>query len=968
MISQSTDAQALCPNNTFGDKIVNKHTNTAYPIFTKFYTLSSQLMYQWRMRFQTPGSNSVMRLFRRNDVWTQGYTSAITEVARGSTSSASLYESEISGFVPSEDGKYLLVVHSTSSSSQGLGDLFFNGQLSDASIAFGGQSEYTCRLTDGEQIHSLYEPSGADRHQLLVVSSQSGSGFFFGGDTAGGRGLSYTHDGPPTNSWNVAYVASYDFYAGPISQVWNDANDDDDGDGLGNLLEESVGTCPNHNVGTQTPSGWDCSQFHGQDTDNDGLSDYEELLGVTQLSCPFFCFYNSLPFRWWGADPGQKDFFVEVDYDQAFSDSLSQGDTLSGYFTDQEMLGDVLTWYQAGPPSDVRNPGGAPGVRLHFDVEDGQDPNYPANPTMVFDGGGSGLVSTGNCVSKNARSNDSMASLRQPYFRYLCARGSGTGQAGGIAARANLKSGARDYYVAHELGHTFGISHGGRDKTNGKPQYKSLMNYAFGSSFGFSDDEGIPLNPTDLCEQHGLGFGTSVSHLAQYPYYYQVDSANKQVDWNRDGNFSFCSETVRAPITWGATYGTGLSALGKAQEKLVTAQETTSGASGHPALVRTSASGSQRLHLFYSNGSVVRYRHTLFDDGCPKSNPNLKENNCGNWTGPSSGGYAADSLAAETFTINGQETIVVALNYNGDLRLVRYDLASGGLLIGSSVTSNFFHIQGTPTLQRIDNELVLVWRDAFGFLRQRTMNTMGSLSSVATLTDSASSNWTSNTSPALAVNRATNRLFMLVTDAQDQLSILERIPGTGWRYSQDYDIPANTNYKTKTQPGFAWAAYDEIGAPAGPGHWWIVYPTLKQSSKGRIGALRLEFTNASEPIRYGQFHNQWTYAKQGTGVFLLDHPGDTNLRGAAISPPSTEADGNGGTTTFDRLRFFPFADGEWDLEFVGANDWELMDAKACLKLKKANEPDDRPCNFPNSVNLDPGNEEYGGPNGEDCDL
>ncbi len=57
-VSISLDARALCPNNSFGDTIINEHSDSDSPIFTKFFYLDSSLMYQWRMRYQTPGANA----------------------------------------------------------------------------------------------------------------------------------------------------------------------------------------------------------------------------------------------------------------------------------------------------------------------------------------------------------------------------------------------------------------------------------------------------------------------------------------------------------------------------------------------------------------------------------------------------------------------------------------------------------------------------------------------------------------------------------------------------------------------------------------------------------------------------------------------------------------------------------------------------------------------------------------------
>jgi hypothetical protein len=70
------------------------------------------------------------------------------------------------------------------------------------------------------------------------------------------------------------------------------------------------------------------------------------------------------------------------------------------------------------------------------------------------------------------------------------------------------------YAFMHELGHTFGLGHGGGDDVNNKPNYLSVMNYAYISAFcgtlrprlDFSDWDSAPvLNEAALIESEGLG-------------------------------------------------------------------------------------------------------------------------------------------------------------------------------------------------------------------------------------------------------------------------------------------------------------------------------------------------------------------------------------------------------------------------------------------------------------------------------
>ncbi len=70
----------------------------------------------------------------------------------------------------------------------------------------------------------------------------------------------------------------------------------------------------------------------------------------------------------------------------------------------------------------------------------------------------------------------------------------------------------------------------------------------------------------------------------------------------------------------------------------------------------------------------------------------------------------------------------------------------------------------------------------------------------------------------------------------------------------------------------------------------------------------------------------------------------------------------------DRVVFFPFADGQWDYELEGTNDFEIMSHWTCEGIND----DDRPCGpldgstgLPNAY-VFPGEEND--EDGPDCDL
>ncbi|MEV7326190.1 hypothetical protein [Streptomyces sp. NPDC093970] len=104
----------------------------------------------------------------------------------------------------------------------------------------------------------------------------------------------------------------------------------------------------------------------------------------------------------------------------------------------------------------------------------------------------------------------------------------------------------------HELGHDLNLEHGGNDNVNHKPQYFSVLNYAYqmgltsGSTTGNTafSDRSTALDETSLDERsYPASSGDyDVKHYCANPggggAFVTVPAADKQVDWNCDGLIS----------------------------------------------------------------------------------------------------------------------------------------------------------------------------------------------------------------------------------------------------------------------------------------------------------------------------------------------------------------------------------------------------------------------------------------------
>jgi hypothetical protein len=96
----------------------------------------------------------------------------------------------------------------------------------------------------------------------------------------------------------------------------------------------------------------------------------------------------------------------------------------------------------------------------------------------------------------------------------------------------------------HELGHNLNLSHGGGDDVNCKPNYLSIMNYAFQFSnfvhdrpLDYSRELNPSLNEGQLSEPDGVqGVLTRGYRTAYGPPLVRTARVDVPIDWNRDGD------------------------------------------------------------------------------------------------------------------------------------------------------------------------------------------------------------------------------------------------------------------------------------------------------------------------------------------------------------------------------------------------------------------------------------------------
>jgi hypothetical protein len=272
--------------------------------------------------------------------------------------------------------------------------------------------------------------------------------------------------------------------------------------------------------GDSLPDDW---ELNGYDADGDGSVDVD------------------LPAM--GARYDKKDLFVETDY-------------MAGRLASTTAFDRIVQVFAAAP---VTNPDGSTGIRIHLDAG-------PAGGSSYDLGGGNEIPYDDELTTDELRAAKAthQTPARAAVFSYILFADSFVGCSySGLAVALDLavilvgpKCGWTpndNIHVGtfvHELGHLLGLSHGGGEDTNRKPNHLSVMNYFFSfqgvprpsgdAYFGYSGSALPPLVETSLVEPSGLGTPSASEFRTRW---YCPDGtvrlsgpAGQPIDWNCDGD------------------------------------------------------------------------------------------------------------------------------------------------------------------------------------------------------------------------------------------------------------------------------------------------------------------------------------------------------------------------------------------------------------------------------------------------
>jgi len=582
-------------------------------------------------------------------------------------------------------------------------------------------------------------------------------------------------------------------------------SEDTDGDNLGNLLENELGTC--------RAQGWITCAYtpNSRDTDHDGLPDDVEVLGNASQALPRF-----------GADPLHKDAFFEIDQNVGTTHSWVAPGTNP---LTQTILQNVAAPFTQGTNASMENPSGNPGLHVHFDVLLDSCVGSVCcstsglNCSTLYGKWGGATLTTEN-ENRPSAANDMATNRRGLFFHGLLRHGGG-----GSSDFQSLQIGDAgpidDFQLgfAHEMGHCFNIDHtGARSEPVDlvcKPNYRSILSYTFSHHAPplFLSEGTLPdLVSSSLNERKN--FGLDFDYLDDY-FGMVLDPANGGVDWNRNGIIDPPDVNGDAIVTGVTAWGkNGICQPGKIHENQIKVGTTPLDIDRRPA----TAEFNSALHAFFvrDTGTLSHTTSTSTlvpctvdpysgdpdgsPDGCCPVESNGTNGNCNKWNATAVDVVAGvDSSPAATSITTGSGLSRIALVYSrtsGGTRAFRIRTVSNTGSYGTENTLSLGTLGSSAQPDLVDPAIVfeavtsfsrrihLYYLDASNQVRRAILNpaTTSSITVVSdiALVDAAGSPITSLFSPGAMIEDPTGAAPVTIATTRNDTGarVIEYYVGT----------------------------------------------------------------------------------------------------------------------------------------------------------------------------------------------
>ena len=535
---------------------------------------------------------------------------------------------------------------------------------------------------------------------------------------------------------------------------------------------------------------------------------------------------------------------------------------------------------------------------------------------------------------------------RRGIFHYVMGYTTGGGACGGgIACGFNMNDAGNS---AHEFGHSMGLHHNGPygvEEPNCKPNYPSLMNYAYSDSGyrQFSDGRNFPnFNNHRLTEAGAVDPANQpLLNALEATFGYKLDRASGSVDWNRDGQFAPVGSSVRAYANYQPRGNCEFTRQGLQDMGLKSKRS--------PAIVRFA---NTILTFAADLDGKLAFTRTVPAwtcaanniDACPAAQFTAVETR-------DVGGL--DALDAKVLRINGVETVVlVGMRADGSLFEMTLtqsggaDVWSGPVAIAGSLAA------GEPSLANNleKSKLALSYKDRENKVIVRFRSTQGWSAEVRPLAAGQPIAMHPNSSPALVyaalpvgIVAQGEHLIGAFADALGQLQFYTpQFPGNGW---QRISIPYDGMFEVIGRPAMAWTGGlgdvvvldTSTAASASPttyGRLYVLYIRYNSPPAGHpypVNPMRMVMSYVDPvtgKLRIGLnsfYDNIWAYAY---GMSLLT-PSD----GGALRAAFTSAIQPNNMPPHDKVFFRPHADGISDLVYNNYDDWKTLAHDTCTVLR-----------------------------------